>query len=119
MSMGSREDGKQPPLWVTTSELARGEGHIFYRRLNELLARHGFDGFGEGLVEEKKIFAETLGRPSIPPGTYTRMMFVGDRGSVGEDRGQPCIHVLLHEGDIQGHLNARRPVVSVDAGDGL
>lgn len=77
MSMGSREDGKQAPLWVTTSELSRGEGHIFYRRLNELLSRHGFDRFVEGLVEAKKIFAETLGRPSIPPGTYTRMMFVG------------------------------------------
>ena len=77
MSMGSREDGNQPPLWVATSELARGEGHIFYRRLNELLARRGFDRFVEGLVEEKKIFAETLGRPSIPPGTYTRMVFVG------------------------------------------
>ena len=37
MSMGSREGGDQPPLWVTTSELARGEGHLFYRRLNELL----------------------------------------------------------------------------------
>jgi hypothetical protein len=36
MSMGSREDGKQPALWVAASELARGEGHIFYRRLNEL-----------------------------------------------------------------------------------
>jgi len=77
MSMGSREGGEQPPLWVTTSELARGEGHLFYRRLNELLGRHGFDRFVERLVEEKKIFAETLGRPSIPPGTYTRMMFVG------------------------------------------
>jgi transposase len=77
MSMGSREDGNQPPLWVPTSELARGEGHLFYRRLNDLLARHGFDPFVERLVEEKKIFAETLGRPSIPPGTYMRMMFVG------------------------------------------
>jgi transposase len=77
MSMGSREGGERPPLWVTTSELARGEGHLFYRRLNELLGRHGFDPFVERLVEEKKIFAETLGRPSIPPGTYMRMMFVG------------------------------------------
>ena len=77
MSMGSREDGNQPPLWVPTSELARGEGHLFYRRLNELLGRHGFDPFVERLVEEKKIFAESLGRPSIPPGTYMRMMFVG------------------------------------------
>jgi transposase len=77
MSMGSREGGDQPPLWVTTSELSRGEGDLFYRRLNELLGRHGFDPFVERLVEEKKIFAETLGRPSIPPGTYMRMMFVG------------------------------------------
>lgn len=77
MSMGSREGGDQPPLWVTTSELSRGEGHLFYRRLNELLERQGFDRFVEKLVEEKKIFAETLGRPSIPPGTYMRMMFVG------------------------------------------
>jgi transposase len=77
MSMGSREGGDQPPLWVTTSELARGEGHLFYRRLNELLRRHGFDPFVEKLVEERKVFAETLGRPSIPPGTYMRMMFVG------------------------------------------
>jgi transposase len=77
MSMGIREGGEQPPLWVTTSELARGEGHLFYQRLNELLGRHGFDRFVEGLVEEKKIFAEALGRPSIPPGTYMRMMFVG------------------------------------------
>src|SRR6266545_4185081 len=77
MSMGSREGGEQPPLWVTTSELSRGEGHLFYRRLNELLGRHGFDPFVERLIEEKRIFAETLGRPSIPPGTYMRMMFVG------------------------------------------
>jgi transposase len=62
---------------VTTSELSRGEGHLFYRRLNDLLRRHGFDAFVERLVEEKKIFAETLGRPSIPPGTYMRMIFVG------------------------------------------
>lgn len=45
--------------------------------MNELLARHGFDRFVEKLIEEKKIFAETLGRPSIPPGTYMRMMFAG------------------------------------------
>lgn len=45
MSMGSREDGNQTPLWVATSELARGEGHVFYRKLKELLARHGFDEF--------------------------------------------------------------------------
>ena len=76
MSMGSREDGNQPPLWVTTSELARGEGHLFYRRVNELLGVTGSIRLSK-LVKERKIFAETLGRPSIPPGTYLRMMYVG------------------------------------------
>jgi len=40
--MGSREDGKQTPLWVAASELAQREGHPFYQKLLELLARHGF-----------------------------------------------------------------------------
>jgi transposase len=77
MSMGTREDGKQPPIWVETSEIARGEGHVFYRRLNELLGRHGFDAFVEKGVSESGVFAEGVGRPSIPPGIYFRMMFAG------------------------------------------
>ncbi len=87
MSMGSREDGKQGPLWVATSELARGEGHVFYRKLNELLARHGFDAFVEGRVRELGVFAETMGRPSIPPGVYCRMMFVGFFEGLSSERG--------------------------------
>jgi len=77
MSMGTLGDGKQPPIWVETSEVARGEGHVFYRRLNELLRRHSFDVFVEKRVSESEVFAEGLGRPSIPPGTYFRMMFAG------------------------------------------
>jgi transposase len=77
MSMGTREDGKQPPIWVETGELARSEGHVFYRRLNELLSRHGFDVFVEKRVWQSEVFAEGIGRPSIPPGIYFRMMFAG------------------------------------------
>jgi transposase len=77
MSMGTREDGKQPPIWVEASEIAKGEGHVFYRRLNELLRRHRFDAFVEKRVLESELFAEGVGRPSIPPGTYFRMMFLG------------------------------------------
>jgi transposase len=68
MSMGTREDGQQPPIWVDASEVARGEGHVFYRRLNELLRRHGFDAFAEKRVSESGVFADGVGRPSIPPG---------------------------------------------------
>jgi len=77
MSMGTREDGKQAPIWVEASEVARGEGHVFYRRLNELLRRHGFDAFVEKRVSESGVFADGVGRPSIPPGIYFRMMFAG------------------------------------------
>ena len=87
MSMGSREDGKQDALWVATSELARGEGHVFYRKLNEVLARHGFDAFVEARVKELEVFSETMGRPSIPPGVYCRMMFVGFFEGLSSERG--------------------------------
>jgi transposase len=87
MSMGSREDGKQTPLWVATSELARGGGHVFYRKLNELLACHGFDEFVETRVRELGVFSETMGRPSIPPGAYCRMMFVGFFEGLTSERG--------------------------------
>jgi len=30
MSMGTRGDGKQPPILVETSEIARGEGQVFF-----------------------------------------------------------------------------------------
>src|SRR6266508_5061470 len=87
MSMGSREDGKQDALWVATSELVRGEGHVFYRKLNELLARHGFDAFVEARVRDLEVFSETMGRPSIPPGVYCRMMFVGFFEGLSSERG--------------------------------
>ena len=77
MSMGTRGDGTQPPIWVEASEVARGEGHVFYRRVNELLGRHSFDAFAEKRVSESGVFADGVGRPSIPPGTYFRMMFTG------------------------------------------
>jgi transposase len=55
--------------------LARSPGHPFYQRLNELLGRHGFDPYVESRCE--KFYAERMGRPSIPPGVYFRMLLVG------------------------------------------
>jgi hypothetical protein len=69
MSMRPRPKGRQPELWIATSDLARTPGHPFYDRLNKLLAEAKFDEF----VEEhcRAFYAEGKGRPSIPPGTYT------------------------------------------------
>jgi transposase len=74
MAMGRRE-GDQPSMWVATQDLARSPGHAFYDKLNEVLDAGGFDRF----VEERCAghYAEVQGRPSIPPGVYFRMLFIG------------------------------------------
>ena len=72
MSMGQKREC-QDSLFTPTSSLARSPGHPFYESLNQILSKHGFDGF----VEEKcqSFYAEHRGRPSIPPGVYFRMFF--------------------------------------------
>ena len=36
-------------MWIETARLARRSGHVFYERLNRLLAEHDFDPFVETL----------------------------------------------------------------------
>lgn len=85
MSMRPRPTEKQPDLWIATSDLARTPGHPFYERLNVVLAEAGFDAF----VEEqcRPFYAEGKGRPSIPPGTYMRMLLVGFFEGLDSERG--------------------------------
>ena len=45
MAMG-RERGVQGDLYVTWNEMPRSPGHVFYDRLQKLLADAGFDAFG-------------------------------------------------------------------------
>ena len=75
MSMGRRSATQQPSLWVTTADLPQSPGHVFYDRLNHLLAEAAFDRFVEQLC--LPLYADEMGRVSIPPGTYFRMLFVG------------------------------------------
>lgn len=85
MAMGKRKRQRQRSLWVETGQLARGPGHPFYRRLNQLLDKHGFDEF----VEEQcsRYYAEKLGRPSLPPATYFRLLLIGYFEGVDSERG--------------------------------
>ena len=62
-------------MWVPTEKLPRSPGHPFYERLNRVLAKAGFDAFVEGLCA--RFFAERLGRPSLRPGRYFRILLVG------------------------------------------
>ena len=74
MAIGKRNKPKQQPLWIAASNLAPRSGHPFYIRLNDLLDNDGFDTW---LEQESVPYFATGGRPSIPPGVYFRMLFVG------------------------------------------
>ncbi len=85
MAMGRREGERQTPLFVPHTEIDEAPGHVFYDRLGALLAEHGFDAF----VEERcrPFYAERMGRPSIPPGVYFRMLMVGYFEGLDSERG--------------------------------
>lgn len=84
MAVGKREESEQV-AWVATSDLPRSPGHPFYRQLNALLREGAFDRFCEELCAP--YYAEELGRPSIPPGVYFRMLLVGYFEGIDSQRG--------------------------------
>ncbi len=85
MAMKRRAEDQQADMWIATKHVARSPGHPFYRVVNRLLADEGFDRFVEGLCE--RFYADRLGRPSIPPGVYFRMLMVGYFEGIDSERG--------------------------------
>jgi transposase len=85
MSMGRRPTEHQADLWIPTLELPRSPGHAFYDQLNRLLAEAGFDAHVEGLCQGH--YADGVGRDSIPPGIYFRMLLVGYFEGLDSQRG--------------------------------
>ena len=82
MAIGRRKP-EQQTMWVNQHQLPKGQGHPFYSRLNDLLAKDGFDSWAEELCAP--CFA-SKGRPSIPPGVYFRMLFIGYLEGFASDR---------------------------------
>ena len=82
--MGKRKS-EQAPLWIPTTELPMSPGHPFYVRLNEILDAAGFDRF----VEEqcRPFYAPVMGRPSLAPGRYFRLLLVGYFEGLDSERG--------------------------------
>ena len=62
-------------MWVDTADLPTNDGHPYFERLNRVLADSGFDAFVEELCAA--FYADRLGRPSLRPGRYFRMLFIG------------------------------------------
>jgi transposase len=84
MALGRRNEERQGEFWVATQHLPTSPGHVFYEKLNELLAEGGFDEWIEELCSP---FYAKCGRPSIPPGVYFRMLLVGYFEGIGSQRG--------------------------------
>ena len=85
MALGKRKSEQQEDLFIMADRLPRSPGHVFYQNLNRLLLEGGFDRWIEKLCEP--YYADGRGRPSIPPGTYFRMLLVGYFEGIGSQRG--------------------------------
>jgi transposase len=86
MAMGRRKDrARKPALWIATNELPQTGGHPFYHRLNQVLDQHGFDDFVEGQCAP--FYAAKVGRPSLTPGTYFRLLLIGYFEGLDSERG--------------------------------
>ena len=62
-------------MWVATADLPKSAGHPFYARLNRVLDDAGFDTFVE--AQCAPFYADGIGRPSLAPGRYVRLLLLG------------------------------------------
>jgi transposase len=85
MALGKRKRDRQLAMWVTTTEFPTAASHPFYRRLDQLLREHGFDDFAE--AQCASFYAETMGRPGLPPGIYFRLLLIGYFEGIDAERG--------------------------------
>src|SRR5437867_10769287 len=84
MAMGKRRS-EQAPMWIPTTDLPVSPGHPFYARLNAILDEAGFDRFAE--EQCRQFYAPVMGRPSLPPGRYFRLLLLGYFEGLDSERG--------------------------------
>lgn len=83
--MGTRKKReRQESLWYG-SELPTAPGHPFYKRLNEVLEKSDFDRCCEKSCAG--FYHVKLGRPSLAPGLYFRIMMIGFFEGIDSERG--------------------------------
>jgi Transposase domain (DUF772) len=86
MAVGRRKDrARTSGLWIAANELPPTGGHPFYQRLNQILDAHAFDDFVE--AQCAPFYATTIGRPSLTPGTYFRLLLIGYFEAIDSERG--------------------------------
>jgi len=84
MAMGQRRP-TQPDLFIFAAGLPRSPGRPFYGRLNQLPHEHLFDSFAQGLCA--RFYHDSLGRPGLAPGRYSRPPLLGYFEGLDPERG--------------------------------
>lgn len=85
MSMGRRKPEMQGQMFVAVADLPSTAGHPFYEKLNEALRALEFDRRVE--AQCRRFYREDVGRNSIPPGVYFRMLLIGYFEGIDSERG--------------------------------
>ena len=83
--MGRTRGGQKQEEMFYASEMAEAPGHPFYQRLNKVLNEAGFDAYCEERCRE--FYHIKLGRPSLAPGVYFRLLLIGFFEGIGSERG--------------------------------
>jgi len=82
--MGKRK-AKQAELCVSTSEIPKAASHPFYAKVNEVLEERKLDRRLEHLC--RRFYKPVLGRPSMAPGVYFRLLLIGFFEGIDSERG--------------------------------
>jgi transposase len=85
MAMGKREQDDQWSFWIPTSALPMSASHPFYEQVNRILDGQGFDRFVEDSC--RRFYADKMGRPSLAPAIYFRLMLIGYFEGIDSERG--------------------------------
>ena len=84
MAMGKRKP-KQEALFFSAQEIPQAASHPFYAKVNEILERNKVDKRLEHLCQ--RFYKPVMGRPSLAPGVYFRMLLLGYFEGIDSERG--------------------------------
>jgi transposase len=85
MAMGTKRAGQKQEELFYASERAEAPGHPFYEQLNRVLNEAKFDEFCERRC--RGFYHSKLGRPSLAPGVYFRLLLIGFFEGIASERG--------------------------------
>jgi transposase len=85
MAMGTQQTRQKQEELFYANEQTEVPGHPFYQQLNGVLEQAKFDAFCEQRCS--KFYHSRLGRPSLAPGVYFRLLLIGFFEGLGSERG--------------------------------